>query len=39
VPVMSVGFFAVMPDPSFYTTRTEGAAHIDITAWLKVEGP
>ena len=38
VPVASVGTFAVMPDPGFYTSRTEGAAHVNIIAGLEVEG-
>ena len=38
VPVASAGTFAVMPDPGFYTSRTEGAAHVNIIAGLEVEG-
>ena len=34
----SPGTFAVMSDPGFYTSRTEGTAHVDIITGLEIEG-
>ena len=38
VPMASPGTFAVMSDPGFYTSRTEGTAHVDIITGLEIEG-
>lgn len=38
MPVGAGGFFAVVGDPGFQASRTEGASHIDIETGLELQG-